>query len=114
MMTYPVGHAVWDDRPDHHSSHLTTHDAKTQTRSIVHQLDLLHMAPLILQHDKDTKSSKNQLVLQVALVQQLLNLGFLKESLKEPEPVIYEKHRHITQKMNPRTLFFPFFFGIVF
>lgn len=43
-----VRHAVWDERPDHHSSRLPPHNAEAQTRSVIHQIDLLQVAPVIL------------------------------------------------------------------
>lgn len=48
-MTHPVGHTIADQRPHYHSSRLPAHDAEAQAGPIVDQLDLLHVAPLILQ-----------------------------------------------------------------
>ncbi len=52
-LTYLVCHTVRDERPDHHPGRLPSHDAEAQTRSIVDQLDFLHVAPLILQHEME-------------------------------------------------------------
>ena len=49
-----VSHTVGHQRPHHHAGRLPPNDAEAQTGAVVHQVDLLHVAPLLLQrHTQD-------------------------------------------------------------